>query len=142
MNWHPHAREPCSRRSKGCGCEYKQRCFLEPQRGLLLFKSVLTSLGYNLVGDISGCTVVRDATDIISTPNAYLFPVGDNGGSTWTHTLMPGSPALDAGSCTDSEGITVTVDQRGVARPIGLTRDIGAFEAPEYPKFYLTVVMR
>jgi hypothetical protein len=55
---------------------------------------------------------------------------------------MPGSPAIDAGSCTDSDGITVTVDQRGVARPQGATCDIGAFEVPVYPTFYLTVVMR
>ena len=85
------------------------------------------------------------ATDIISKPYAYLFPLADNGGDTWTHALMFFSPAIDAGSCTDSDGITVTVDQRRVARPIGTTCDIGAYEAPEYPeypKFYLTVVMR
>jgi hypothetical protein len=103
---------------------------------------IISSIGYNLVGDISGCTVVITATDIISTPHTFLAPFADNGGDTWTHALMPGSRAIDAGSCLDSKGITVTVDQRGIARPIGVTCDIGAFEAPEYPTFYLSVVMR
>jgi len=54
----------------------------------------------------------------------------DNGGSTLTHALLPGSPAIDAGT----EWLAPKVDQRGVDRPIdgdldGLLRyDIGAVE--------------
>jgi hypothetical protein len=48
--------------------------------------------------------------------------------------LLAGSPAIDAGSATDSTGNPdsagnpVTTDQRGVARPQGAACDIGAFE--------------
>jgi len=62
--------------------------------------------------------------------DARLGPLGDNGGDTLTHALLPGSPAIDAVSVISC---TVTTDQRGNARPIELTSggtpcDIGAFE--------------
>jgi len=40
-------------------------------------------------------------------------PLQDNGGPTWTHALLPGSPALDA---AHSGGLST--DQRGGARPV------------------------
>ena len=55
-----------------------------------------------------------------------LGPLADNGGSTLTHALLPGSPAINAilaGDCA------VATDQRGMARPSGGGCDIGAFEA-------------
>jgi len=49
----------------------------------------------------------------------------DNGGPTFTHALLPGSPAIDAaGNCNPP----ITTDQRGVPRPQGPACDIGAFE--------------
>jgi hypothetical protein len=54
-----------------------------------------------------------------------LEPLTDNGGSTPTHRLREGSPAIDSALdfwCT-------AVDQRGVSRPIGGGCDIGAYEA-------------
>ncbi len=60
-----------------------------------------------------------------------LGPLADNGGSTLTHALLPGSPAIDAG---DNAAAPAT-DQRGVARPQDgdgdgtATVDIGAVEA-------------
>ena len=39
-----------------------------------------------------------------------------------THALLAGSPALDTGDTT------LTTDQRGVPRPLGVADDIGAFE--------------
>ena len=49
---------------------------------------------------------------------------------TMTHALLPGSPALDTGTCAD----TPSTDQRGVARPQGSGCDIGAYERIVSPK--------
>src|SRR5262249_56246449 len=46
-------------------------------------------------------------------------------GPTMTMALLPGSPALDAGSLVAG----ITTDQRGVDRPQGVAPDIGTFEA-------------
>ena len=62
-------------------------------------------------------------TDIINT-NPLLGPLQDNGGPTFTHALLDGSRAIDAG---DNTGAPAT-DQRGVTRPQGENCDIGAFE--------------
>jgi hypothetical protein len=52
-----------------------------------------------------------------------LGPLSDNGGPTSTMALLPGSPAIDAGTLTCSP-----TDQRGITRPQGSACDIGAFE--------------
>jgi CSLREA domain-containing protein len=67
-----------------------------------------------------------------SLPNTdpLLGPLLDNGGSTRTHALLPGSPAIDAADNTQCP----PVDQRGVIRPIDgnmdgvATCDMGAYE--------------
>ena len=51
-----------------------------------------------------------------------LGPLADNGGLTFTHSLLEGSPAIDAGTGANA----TTTDQRGFA--VFGTRDIGAFE--------------
>ena len=60
-----------------------------------------------------------------------LAPLHDNGGSTLTMALLPGSPALgagDPGSCA-AEPLD-NLDQRAVTRPQGdLNCDIGAYES-------------
>jgi hypothetical protein len=59
-----------------------------------------------------------------------LGPLHDNGGPTFTHALLFGSPAIDAG---DNSACPAT-DQRGFVRPMDgdddgtATCDIGAFE--------------
>jgi len=73
---------------------------------------------HNLVEDGS-CAL---ATNFSGDPK--LGPLQDNGGSTLTHALLPGSPAIDAGSEADCPDF----DQRGVLRPQGAGCDIGAFE--------------
>ena len=82
---------------------------------------VITSLGHNLDSDRTcGLGVAGD----ISGVNPLLGPLADNGGTTFTRALLPGSPATDAGdntACPDS-------DQRGVTRPQGSVCDIGAYE--------------
>ena len=59
-----------------------------------------------------------------------LGPLSDNGGPTQTMALLPGSPALDAGTLT-----CYPADQRGVTRPQGAACEIGAYEVP-----YQTVI--
>jgi hypothetical protein len=64
------------------------------------------------------------ADTITSCP--HLGPLADNGGPTWTHALLQGSPAIDAGENT----LTLEFDQRmdGFPRTFGATTDIGAYE--------------
>jgi filamentous hemagglutinin family protein len=86
-----------------------------------------TSNGYNLFGysGDSGLSGVETAsTDITPTValNKIIAPLGNYGGPTQTHALVPGSVAINAGDSTITEA-----DQRGVA-PVG-TRDIGAYES-------------
>jgi hypothetical protein len=57
-----------------------------------------------------------------------LSPLADNGGSTYSHALLSGSPARDAGAQADNRP---PFDQRGEGflRLSGQALDIGAFEA-------------
>jgi predicted outer membrane repeat protein len=65
------------------------------------------------------------------TGDPLLGALADNGGSTLTMALLPGSPAIDAGDdslCADAATVN-DLDQRGVVRPQGSHCDIGAFES-------------
>ena len=91
----------------------------------------LISLGNNLIGIPYDGADNWIASDQIGTLNAaldpLLGPLAYNGGSTMTHALLPGSPAINAGTDTDAP----VTDQRGFARA-GVT-DIGAFELQTLP---------
>ena len=86
------------------------------------------SLGHNLIGVTNGGSGFPGAGDRVGSSASPLDPksgpLADNGGTTLTLALLPGSPAIDAGTVT---GVPPT-DQRGVARPQGAGVDIGAFE--------------
>jgi hypothetical protein len=56
--------------------------------------------------------------------NPLLGPLQNNGGSTQTMALSPGSSAIDTGSNPDN----LSTDQRGFPRTSGAATDIGAFE--------------
>lgn len=59
-----------------------------------------------------------------------LGPLQNNGGFTFTHELLAGSPLIDVGDDTICNAAPINgLDQRGVARPLGRRCDIGAFEA-------------
>ena len=93
---------------------------------------VLTSLGHNLVGIGNGSfNAAGDQQGTTATPlDAKLGPLGNSGGTTPTHSLLAGSPAIDAGSSaesTDQRGLTRVVDQPGYANAAA-GADIGAFE--------------
>lgn len=103
----------------------------------------LTSYAYNLVGNLDGCRVrvssLSDQFGALDAPIAPLLgPLQANGGPTWTHALLPGSPAIDRGAFNLDEACRST-DQRGEPRPTdgvgnAIVRcDIGAYEAPTIP---------
>ena len=81
------------------------------------------SVGNNLIGASSGDAadtgepITYQATDIRDTP-PLLGPLQNNGGPTSTHTLLAGSPAIDAGSSANAVDPwggfpPLTTDQRG-----------------------------
>jgi uncharacterized repeat protein (TIGR01451 family) len=88
----------------------------------------VTDQGYNLD---SGATCGLNAATSLSSAAARLAPVGDYGGTTWTHALRHGSQAIDAIPGGESGcGSALPADQRGEPRPDGggTACDIGAFE--------------
>jgi CSLREA domain-containing protein len=84
------------------------------------------SQGHNLIGSNTGCTITPQGGDQIGTSSNPLNPqlgaLADNGGNTLTHSLLPDSPAINAG---DNNGCPL-IDQRGYSRDA--TCDTGAFE--------------
>ncbi|MGE0638686.1 MAG: choice-of-anchor Q domain-containing protein [Thermoanaerobaculia bacterium] len=91
------------------------------------------SYGRNLVGTADGCTInIGSGSWGYFTPFSSLGPLANNGGSTRTHAILPGSSALDAGDpvlgCIDQNG-AIPSDQRGAPRIFGAACDIGAYEA-------------
>ena len=83
----------------------------------------INSGDYNLIGNSQGAIFgggnpANNITDV----DAQLGPLDDYGGPTDTFALLAGSPALDKGNTT------LTRDQRGLARPVRLADDIGAYE--------------
>jgi hypothetical protein len=96
--------------------------------------------GYNLIGNGTGITNLNQLaqSNLIGTTadpiNSLLGPLSNNGGPTQTMALLPGSPAINAGSnglAVDSNGNTLTTDQRGIGFPriVNGTVDIGAYES-------------
>jgi hypothetical protein len=82
----------------------------------------VASDGYNL-DDATSCAFAGPG-DLSGVP-ANLGPLQDNGGTTFTHALLPGSPALETGN----DSTCLPADQRGVSRPQGFHCDMGAFES-------------
>ncbi|QDU51944.1 choice-of-anchor Q domain-containing protein [Gimesia panareensis] len=93
-------------------------------------EGVFTSQGHNLIGSRGNSVGFVDGfnSDIVGSDaqhiDPFLSPLQDNGGPTFTHALLPGSLAIDAGDNTDG----VDIDQRGALRPTDTTSDIGAYE--------------
>ena len=104
-----------------------------------------TSEGYNLVGDGTGSSGFSSPGDQVGTSenpiDPLLGPLQDNGGSTQTHALLTGSPAIDAGNPNFEP--PPEFDQRGSGFPRvldgdridGPRIDIGAYELS--PGFFL-----
>jgi len=91
----------------------------------------ITSHGYNLSSDDGG-GVLNGPGDQINT-NPLLGPLQNNGGPTFTHQLLPGSPAINAG---DPNFVgPPDYDQRGPGyeRVRGIRIDVGSFEVQDPP---------
>ena len=101
-------------------------CYTSNVSGSLSGNNNIVEDGSNPCAAISG-TIMADP---------LLEPLADNGGSTQTMELLPGSPAIDAG---DNMNCPLT-DERGVARPQGIYCDLGAFEytGPSIPPLTAT----
>lgn len=86
-----------------------------------------TSLGYNLSSDDGGGNLTGPGDQINTDP--MLGPLQDNGGPTFTHALLPGSPAINAGNPNFSP--PPSYDQRGnpFVRVYNGRIDIGSLEA-------------
>jgi hypothetical protein len=88
----------------------------------------VTSLGHNLIGDPTGCTITLLPTDLTGDPGLGDFT--DNGTPGNGHfPLHPGSPAIDAGN----DAFCPPTDQLGRRRvdirKVGMSLcDIGAIE--------------
>jgi hypothetical protein len=91
------------------------------------------SEGFNLVEITTGADIVGDTGTNITGQDPNLGPLQNNGGPTFTHALLAGSPAVDKG-----QSFGLTTDQRGRIRPFdnaaipnaanGDGADIGAYE--------------
>jgi filamentous hemagglutinin family protein len=88
----------------------------------------LVSNGFNLFGqngDIGESQLTETDIVLASPIDTVLGPLADNGGPTFTHALLSGSPAINAGSSVEG----ITTDQRGSVRSQNGAPDIGAFES-------------
>jgi hypothetical protein len=99
---------------------------------ILNYFGTVASLGYNLSNDDGGGLLTATG-DLINT-DPMLGPLQDNSGPTFTHALLPGSPAIDAGDPNfDPYAFNppMLYDQRGAgfSRVLNGRIDIGAFEA-------------
>lgn len=100
----------------------------------------ITSYGYNLEdGNTCFFTAIGDKVNV----DPLLIALQDNGGATFTHALMVGSPAIDAGNpagCKADGGTRDLLnDQRSFLRPVdgdgngSPVCDIGAYEFGAVP---------
>lgn len=113
-----------------------------------LYNTILSgNLAYQTPDDCSGIVSAPDSSIITTVVTSHctvsgsvlqvdpkIGPLADNGGPTYTHALLPSSPAIDggfAGGCHNSGAALIASDQRGFPRPdwdSGRRCDIGAFE--------------
>ena len=100
----------------------------------------VVSQGFNLIEITTGSTITGNTATNITGQDPNLGPLQDNGGLTFTHALLTGSPAIDQGSAG-----TLTTDQRQGTRPVddpsvpnaagGDGADIGSFEVQPVLEF-------
>lgn len=79
------------------------------------------------VGTIAGTTglTLSATTQALLGQNFLLSALGNFGGATQTHALLPGSPAINKGT----NNLSLATDQRGQSRVAVGNPDIGAFES-------------
>ena len=82
-----------------------------------------SSKGYNFIGNNAGSTGWDPVWDYQNAVPLLLGPLQDNGGPTFTHSLLPGSLCILSGKSVGAP----QNDQRGVIRPLNKC-DIGAYQ--------------
>ena len=96
-------------------------------------RGTITSADYNLIQQTNDCAISGAVTHNLIGLDPRLGVLQDNGEPTWTHALLPGSPAIDAGHsgglATDQRGHPRTIDFPAIPNAAGGDgSDIGAFE--------------
>jgi hypothetical protein len=86
----------------------------------------VTSHGYNLSSDDAGGFLTGPGDQINTNP--LLGPLQDNGGPTFTHELLPGSPAIDAGDPNFTPPPFFDQRGQGFPRVVNGRIDKGSFE--------------
>jgi len=111
-------------RGNGITVEKADDCYSNGTTGELAYDLILSftsaTCSVNMGGQIGN----------IFGQDPLLGSLQDNGGSTPTRALLPGSPAIGAGApafCEGDGGAPVTTDQRGAPRPASHC-DIGAYQ--------------
>jgi hypothetical protein len=103
-----------------------------PAQGPDIFDSGTINVDFSLIGNGTGIGTITGANNLVGTSgspiNPLLGPLQNNGGLTFTHALLPGSPAINRGdpAFTPPPGF----DQRGAGfnRVINNRLDMGAYE--------------
>jgi CSLREA domain-containing protein len=95
---------------------------------------------YSHITNSAGGCIFVGVGDVVNTAAGIDAFLANNGGSTLTHALLPGSPAIDTGNpagCATSFKGTLMTDQRGYSRVFdgdgdGIARcDKGAYEVDQ-----------
>lgn len=106
----------------------------------------ISSSGYNLVGDSSGCNWTAGTDDQVGTGVMPLDPSLDPlAGNPPLHPLADGSIAIDTGNPAAPGGAFPTcaaTDQRNLTRPSDNRCDIGAYESGLLIDLYLPVLFK
>jgi hypothetical protein len=103
------------------------------------------SQDYNLIGTTTGATFTGVTSHNITDQNPGLSSLANNGGSTPTFALLPGSLVTDfIPSGTNACGGTLVEDGRRQPRPVnypnnGMGCDLGAFELQAHEVFSATL---
>jgi len=90
----------------------------------------------SLIGVADGLSLAGNGNllgTVASPLNPLVAPLANNGGTSLTHALLPGSPAIDAGDnslAVDADGNPLSIDQRGPGfdRVVAETVNIGSVE--------------
>jgi len=91
----------------------------------------VTSHGYNLSNDDAGGYLIGPGDQINTDP--VLGPLQDNGGPTFTHALLPGSPAIDTGDPNFTPPPLYDQRDSPFVRVFNGRIDIGSFEVQPTP---------
>ena len=106
-------------------------------KGTFAANSVEGAFAANSVGGQNASALPYFSSTTVGL-DPMLAPLQYSSGPTQTMFLLPGSPAIDAGSNTLASVAGLTTDQRGFPRILNSTVDVGAVEVPSLTPGTLT----